>query len=92
MIGIDPASSKLVGGGIQPEIRQTLANIVRMLEKAGSRVDNVIKCTILLNDIVADYAIVNEEYARGKKANERVEQDNYANNFPFPTVCMLCYV
>lgn len=71
MIGIDPATSRLVSGDFQAELRQTLDNIVKLLEKAGSSVDNVIKCTILLSDIVANYATVNDEYAKGMMARTR---------------------
>jgi 2-iminobutanoate/2-iminopropanoate deaminase len=65
VIGLDAASGKIVEGGIVAETRKTLENIIKMLEKAGSKVDNVIKCTILLSDI-AHYAIVNDEYSKGR--------------------------
>lgn len=77
MIGIDPTTSQLVTGDFQAELRQTLNNIVKLLEKAGSKVDNVIKCTILLSDISSNYAMVNEEYSKGTM---RSKQDIYANN------------
>lgn len=88
MIGIDPTTSQLVTGDFQAELRQTLNNIVKLLEKAGSKVDNVIKCTILLSDIGANYAMVNEEYSKGTM---RCEQDIYANNiFSFPLLHPFC--
>lgn len=88
MVGIDPSTSQLVTGDFQAELRQTLNNIVKLLEKAGSKVDNVIKCTILLSDIAANYAMVNEEYSKG---TTRFEQDIYANNiFSFPLLHPFC--
>jgi 2-iminobutanoate/2-iminopropanoate deaminase len=47
---------------VGPETRQTLENIKRVLEHAGSSMDRVVKCTVFLQDI-ADYAAMNEVYA-----------------------------
>jgi len=47
---------------VGPETRQTLENIKRVLEHAGSSMDRVAKCTVFLQDI-ADYAAMNEVYA-----------------------------
>jgi len=44
-IGIDPATSKLAEGGIAAETRQTLENIKASLEKYGSSMAEVVKCT-----------------------------------------------
>lgn len=52
----------LVSGGIGPETRQTLENIRTVLEAAGSSLDNVFKCTVLLADI-NDYEAMNKVYA-----------------------------
>jgi 2-iminobutanoate/2-iminopropanoate deaminase len=72
MIGLNAETGKIVKGGIVGETKQTLENIVKMLEKVGSKIDNVIKCTILLRNI-ADYVVVNDEYSKGKKRLERME-------------------
>lgn len=61
-IGTLPGSSRLTPGGVGPETRQTLENIKRVLEQAGSSMDRVVKCTVFLQDI-ADYAAMNEIYA-----------------------------
>lgn len=61
-IGIDPATSKLAEGGISGETRQTLENIKASLEKHGSSMAEVIKCTVYLADI-KEWAAMNEVYA-----------------------------
>jgi 2-iminobutanoate/2-iminopropanoate deaminase len=51
----------LVEGGIGPETRQTMANIVTVLDAAGLTLQDLVKCTVFLADI-ADYAAMNEAY------------------------------
>jgi 2-iminobutanoate/2-iminopropanoate deaminase len=51
----------LVEGGIGPETRQTMENIKRVLEAAGSAMDRVVKCTVFLVDI-GDFRAMNEVY------------------------------
>ncbi|KAL7050595.1 hypothetical protein ACKWTF_004139 [Chironomus riparius] len=62
-LGTDPATGKLVEGGAIPEAAKALENIIVLLASAGSKIDNVIKCTVLLNDM-ADFAGVNLEYKK----------------------------
>lgn len=50
-IGIDPATGKLAEGGIIGETRQTMENIKASLEKHGSSMAQVVKCTVYLADI-----------------------------------------
>src|SRR5690348_17274054 len=59
-IGTDTAN-RLVPGGIQAEARQALNNVKATLEKYGSSMDRVAKCTVFLADI-KDYADFNEIY------------------------------
>ncbi len=49
-IGTD-STGRLVPGGIEPETRQTLENIRAALARAGSSVDEVVKCTAMLADM-----------------------------------------
>lgn len=49
-LGTD-ASGKLVPGGIAAETRQALANVRAALERHGSGIDRVVKCTCFLADI-----------------------------------------
>jgi 2-iminobutanoate/2-iminopropanoate deaminase len=60
-LGIDPATGKLVPGGIGPETRQTLENIKASLQRYGSGMDRVVKCTVFLADIT-EWAAMNEVY------------------------------
>lgn len=54
-------TNKLAAGGIGPETKQTLENIKAVLEKNGSSMDNVIKCTVMLADI-KEWGAMNEVY------------------------------
>ncbi len=60
-IGIDPATRALPPGGIKAETKQIMENIKRTLEKYGSSMDRVVKCTVMLADI-SEWADMNEVY------------------------------
>jgi 2-iminobutanoate/2-iminopropanoate deaminase len=59
-VGVD-SGGRLVPGGIQTEARQALNNMRAVLERYGSGLDRVAKCTVFLADI-KDYADFNEIY------------------------------
>jgi len=61
-IGLDPATGKMVEGGVEAEARQVLANLSAVLEAGGSGLDHVIKTTIFLADM-DDFQKVNAVYA-----------------------------
>ena len=60
-LGYDAKTSKLVEGGIAGETRKTLENIKATLEKHGSSMAEVVKCTVFLADI-NEWAAMNEVY------------------------------
>ena len=60
-IGNRPGSLELVSGGIGPETRQALENIRDILERYGSSLDRVVKCTVFLADM-AEWRAMNEIY------------------------------
>ena len=60
-IGTKPGTLELVPGGIGEETRQTLENIKSVLERHGSSLDHVVKCTVFLADI-AEWPATNEVY------------------------------
>ena len=45
-------NNKVIDGGIVPETIQALSNISNKLERMGSSIDNVFKCTCMLADIM----------------------------------------
>jgi len=50
-VGDDPATGKVVPGGIEPESRQALRHIQETLERNRSSLADVVKCTVFLSDI-----------------------------------------
>jgi 2-iminobutanoate/2-iminopropanoate deaminase len=51
-IGTDAsASGGVVPGGIEAETRQTLENIKDVLQRSGSSMDRVVKCTVMMADM-----------------------------------------
>lgn len=60
-LGRDPQTGKLVEGGIEAETKQVLENIKKTLEKYGSSLDKVVKCTVILADM-ADWEKMNKVY------------------------------
>jgi len=50
-IGLDPKTGKLAPGGVAGETRQIMKNIKATLEMYGSSMDEVVKCTIFMDDI-----------------------------------------
>ncbi|HFB65383.1 MAG TPA: RidA family protein [Aeromonadales bacterium] len=50
-LGADPATGKLVSGGIVAETHQTLKNIRATLMRNGLTLDDVVKCTVFIADI-----------------------------------------
>jgi 2-iminobutanoate/2-iminopropanoate deaminase len=59
-MGIDD-SGALVPGGIEAETRQALVNVRSVLERHGSSMDRVIKCTVMLADM-HEWAAMNRVY------------------------------
>ncbi len=60
-VGNEPGVMAVVPGGIGPETKQTLENIRGTLERYGSDLDHVVKCTIFLADI-DEWPAMNEVY------------------------------
>lgn len=60
-IGVDLATLRLVEGGLEPETRQTMENIRRVLEAAGAGLGDLVKCSIFLENI-EDWPAFNAVY------------------------------
>jgi 2-iminobutanoate/2-iminopropanoate deaminase len=58
----DPATGKLVPGGIREQTRQCLLNVRAVLQASGSDLDRVVKVTIMLANW-KDFAGMNEVFA-----------------------------
>ncbi len=61
-IPIDPATGELNTGPIEEQTRLVLKNVGAVLEAAGSSYDEVVKCTVFLQDM-NDFAKMNAVYA-----------------------------
>jgi 2-iminobutanoate/2-iminopropanoate deaminase len=66
-LGIDDTGG-LVPGGIEAETRQALANVRSVLERHGSSMERVIKCTAMLADM-GEWAAMNRAYVEQFPAN-----------------------
>jgi len=62
-IPINPATGKIVEGGIKEQTEQVMKNIQAILEKAGYTFEHVVKSTCLL-DNMDNFAAMNEVYAK----------------------------
>lgn len=62
-IGFDPKTMEIVKGGVENEANQALINMGAILKSVGCTHKNVVKTTVLLNDI-QDFAAVNEVYKK----------------------------
>lgn len=60
-LGTD-STGALVKGGIEAETRQTMRNIANVLDKTGSSMDRVVKCTAFLADM-KEWPAMNTVYA-----------------------------
>ena len=61
-LGLDPATGELADG-VEAQAERALRNLQSVLDAGGLSFDDVVKTTIFLADI-ADFAAVNEVYAR----------------------------
>jgi len=96
-LGTD-STGHVVPGGIGPETRQALENVRRVLERNGSSMDQVVKCTAMLADM-QDWGAMNQVYvtyfprhfparsafgASGLALNARIELECWATTSEGP--------
>jgi 2-iminobutanoate/2-iminopropanoate deaminase len=60
-IGIDPATGKLVEGGLEEQAHRVLQNVKAVLEAAGTSLDNVVRTTVFLSTM-DNFAAMNAIY------------------------------
>lgn len=58
-----PGTLELAEGGIEAQSHQVMKNIQAVLERHGSSMDRVVKCTVMLDDM-ADWPAFNEVYVQ----------------------------
>jgi 2-iminobutanoate/2-iminopropanoate deaminase len=66
--GFDPATGKIVEGGIRAQTAQVLRNLETVLKAAGSSLNRVVKMTVFLHDWNY-FKEMNETYAEFFKEN-----------------------
>ncbi|MCI0446583.1 RidA family protein [bacterium] len=66
--GFDPATGKIVEGGIRAQTAQVLRNLDTVLKAAGSSLNRVVKVTVFLHDW-NHFKEMNETYAEFFKEN-----------------------
>ena len=62
-VAIDPATGKVVEGGITEQTEQVMQNIEAILQEAGYRFSDVIKSTCLLSDM-KNFTAMNAVYGK----------------------------
>ena len=62
-IGQNPATGKLVQGGIEPQAEQLFVNLRAVLEAAGKSFTDVVRAGVYLADM-NDFAVMNGIYAK----------------------------
>ena len=62
-IALDPATGKIVEGGIVEQTTRVLANLREVLAKAGATWADVVKSTVYMVDL-AEFPVVNEIYGK----------------------------
>lgn len=63
MLPIDPATGKIVDGGIKAQTEQVLKNLLELFKAAGAEKSNVVKTTVFIKDM-NDFAAMNEVYQK----------------------------
>ncbi len=80
-IGIDPATSKMRDSCLEDETRQVLENISAILNAADMTVDNVVKCSIFLDEM-ASFGQVNTIYASYFKESQPARETVAVKTLP----------
>ena len=62
-VGIDPATQKLVSGGVVAETERAIQNLEAILQAGGGSLADIVKTTVFLADM-AEFRAMNEVYAK----------------------------
>jgi 2-iminobutanoate/2-iminopropanoate deaminase len=66
-VGLDPATGRLIPGGVAAQTERTLENIRALLESVGASMDDVLRVGVFLTGMES-FAAMNEVYARHFRA------------------------
>jgi len=62
-VGQDPATGKIVPGGVEKQVEQVFANLAEVLAAAGRNFTDVVRAGVYLTDM-GNFGIMNAIYAR----------------------------
>jgi len=62
-IGLNPATGKIIDGGVASQTDRVLLNIKAILEAAGTTLDKVVRCDVYLSSM-SNYSAMNDVYAK----------------------------
>ncbi len=80
-IPINPETGEIVEGDTAKQTEQVLKNLKAVLEAGGATLENVVKTTVFLKDM-ADFAVMNEVYARYFTENQPARSAVQAARLP----------
>jgi 2-iminobutanoate/2-iminopropanoate deaminase len=63
-IPLDPKTQEMVKGDVRAQAERVMENLRSVLEAASASFGQVVKTTIFLVDLSADFAVVNEVYGK----------------------------
>src|SRR5512134_726366 len=62
-IPLDPATGKMIEGGIEAQTERVLMNLTAVLEAGGASLETVVKTTVYLADL-SDFPVMNAVYGK----------------------------
>lgn len=61
-IPFDPTTNSLISNDIKDQTRQSLHNVLAIVEKAGLTKEDIVRCTVFMTNL-ADFPLMNEVYS-----------------------------
>ena len=55
VIPVIPATGEIVEGGVEAQADQAFKNLCNLVEASGSKVENIVKTTVFINEIYKNY-------------------------------------
>jgi 2-iminobutanoate/2-iminopropanoate deaminase len=62
-VAIDPATQQVITGDVSAQTDRVLQNLAAILQKSGSGLEKVLRCTVFLKNM-SDFSAMNEVYGR----------------------------